>query len=161
MFVCEKTYVCDSCCAVASNDVMIRVPFSRRGSVCPFCNNKPRYNFKNSLDTPNGLKKIYDVFNNGFRGHVVDAVFFESNGVSSPRLVVRFVSDRFFGDNKTHKRLPKEFIYTRKRSEKNVSMPIEAVYYFDVEIANNEDKFHAKANQVVANLYWWAFYLVM
>jgi hypothetical protein len=141
---------CAPCGAVYSDSIMQRHQMSGKGAACLFCDGQTSHSY------PVRFKRIHDDLCN--RGVTVDAIFFEVNGISNPRLVIR-LSDNFVNLTDAHMaerpdaKPPDGFqiIHTRDAGE----CPVELVCYFDVTVTDTRERFCHNVGVKVQELSAW------
>ena len=125
------SYVCCICGAVISEKTAHKKGF---GEKCPFCHEDSE-----SLTFPKcyKLKIVFDdITNIPTKDYGVDAVFVEDNGVSNPRMVVRF-DDHYLNDWNSLKH-PDNFQLVSTLDETHQTRPIELIRYFDVSVTKTD-----------------------
>jgi hypothetical protein len=149
-------YDCKVCEAILSKQSAVQILGGKQKAECPFCHEKKMF----STPYPITFRKIFDDLNNNPRGGTVDALFVECNGVTNPRLVLRFRDDYFHelldtGWNDLAYPIGFEIVRTRSPVTMKEFCPVELIYYFDIDVVNDKDEFSNAVNEVCSVLADW------
>jgi hypothetical protein len=143
-------YECPCCSSVLSYDM--KEVLAKMGGICPFCRNEGKIGVRLS----NSPKRIFDNISNAIDTRKVEAIFIDCNGVSNPRVGIRWADDYFrpvswSGDFE----FPEGFIKIATKGNSLLRSPVELVHYFDISILEDEEEFRTAVNDALCILNNW------
>ena len=142
---------CDMCAAVVSDDVIQSRIANNLDYNCPICH---EYGEEILKVDKKALTQVYSALTNiKDREFKVDAVFVDYNGVSNPRIVVRF-ADHYFNDWRSLK-LPRGFKLEVARPDGQFPRPVELVYKLDFNTTPDSKQLYAEIDFVINDLLEW------
>ena len=141
-------YECTCCSSVLSSDK--KEVLAKMGGICPFCNGKGRMRAFIDIHP----KRIFDSISNARNDYRAEAVFIDCNGISNPRIGVRFIDDYFNPQNNAVE-IPKGFTKIRTRVNRLPYDPVELVHYFDVPATECDYTLGTAVSDVLRDLDSW------
>jgi hypothetical protein len=153
MLVSRTRYECNNCGSVVSDNVINDCKIDiAENIICRFCHENPKIH---DIAFANTFIAVFDHFNNTRYGHVVDAIFYEDNGISDFRIVVRLNYDHAKGNGYDGVQPPEGFIYATRKKDRRKSKPVDVVYRIDRAVANDEPALHEAIECAINALHKW------